>query len=177
MSLFLISTTLRISQPFCHVCCWRRKKLLASMKTLCYSLPSHLKRENFVSLSAFRLSFVFFWFRFWPMETTTTNLLGLTHSDLLKSINQVNLSSKHMNNLLWGKVSLSHKSLRDVYFPLCISCWSVEGRACMIDHRQRHLRYGTLEDKNISRFGYCNKLDPSSQALRPWETSVMRPTH
>ena len=34
ISLVLISITLRISQPFHHVCCWRINKLAPSMKTL-----------------------------------------------------------------------------------------------------------------------------------------------
>ena len=123
-----------------------------------YATPyKSLKARKFCFSVCFPSFFRFFFvFVFWPIETTTTNLLGLTHSDLPKIINQVNLSNKQMNHLLWGKVSLSHKSLRDVYFPLCISCWSVEGRACLIDRRQQHLRYDTLENQNISRFCYCN---------------------
>ena len=47
---------------------------------LCYSSPNHLMRENFVSRSAFCLSFIFV---FWPIETTTANLQGVNHSMLL----------------------------------------------------------------------------------------------
>ena len=38
------------------------------------------------SPSAFCLSFAFFLFAFWPIETTTANLQGLTHSKPSKSI-------------------------------------------------------------------------------------------
>ena len=56
-------------------------------KLYCYFSPSHLTPENLVSPSAFCLSFVFFVFIFCPIETTTANLQGLTHSDPSKYTN------------------------------------------------------------------------------------------
>ena len=100
ISLFLIQNTLFISQPFCHVCCWRRKKLHASMKALLLFSPSHLTQKKlfFCLLSVF----LFFVFAFWPIETTTANMQGLTHTNLLKSTNQVTLSNEHMNHTFWA---------------------------------------------------------------------------
>ena len=71
-------------------------------KLFCYSSPNQLMPETFVSPSALCLSFVFFVFVFWFIETTTANLQGLTHSNTSKSTNQVTLSNKHMNYLFWA---------------------------------------------------------------------------
>ena len=48
-------------------------------KLHCHSLPGQLTPESFVSSSAFCLSFFFFVFVYWPIETTTEHLQGLTH--------------------------------------------------------------------------------------------------
>ena len=89
-----------------YVCCWwtseRETSYCIRWKLYCYSLPSHLTLENFVSLSAFCLSFVFFVFVFWPFETTTASLQGLTHSNPSKNTNQITLSNEHMNHLFWA---------------------------------------------------------------------------
>ena len=73
VSLFLISITLHlqsICQPFYHVFCWRRS-FGFRWKLYCYSSPSHITRENFVSRCSFCLSFFFFFvFGFWAIETT-----------------------------------------------------------------------------------------------------------
>ena len=66
-------------------------------KLYCYFAPSHLTPENFVSHSAFCLSFVFFVFIFCPIETNTSNLQSLTQSDPAKNTNQVTLSNEHIN--------------------------------------------------------------------------------
>ena len=71
-------------------------------KLFCYSSPSHLTPETFVSPSALCLSFVFFVFVFWLIESTIANLQGLTHSNPSKITNQVTLSNKHMNHLFWA---------------------------------------------------------------------------
>ena len=62
ISLFFIQNTLFISQPFCHVCCWRRKKLRASMKALLLLLTKSPNAKKIVFLSAFCLSFFCFCF-------------------------------------------------------------------------------------------------------------------
>ena len=54
-------------------------------KMFCYSSPSHLTPETFVSPSALCLSFIFFVIVFWLIETTIANLQGLTHSNPSKS--------------------------------------------------------------------------------------------
>ena len=66
-------------------------------KLFFWSSLSHLTPEIFVFPSTLCLSFVFFVFVFWPIETTTTNLQCLTHSNHSKSTNQVTLSNEHMN--------------------------------------------------------------------------------
>ena len=70
-------------------------------KRYCYSSPSQLTRENIFSGPAFCLSFIFFGFVFWPIETTTENVQGLTHSNPAKFTNQVTLSNEHMNYPFW----------------------------------------------------------------------------
>ena len=51
-------------------------------------------------------------------------------------------------------MSLPHKFLTGVYFPLRISYGPKEGRACLINHRQWHLLYDTFENKKF----YVKKL-------------------
>ena len=67
-----IISLLLISQLFHHV-----EPSFGFRWKFCYSSPSHLMGENFVSWSAFCLSFVFV---FWPIETIAANLQGVTHS-------------------------------------------------------------------------------------------------
>ena len=81
------------SEPETNCCVW--------WKLYCYSSPSQLTPENFVS-SAFCLCFVFFVFVYWPIETTAANLRGLTHSNPSKNTNQVTLRNKHTNHLFWA---------------------------------------------------------------------------
>ena len=50
--------------------------------------------EDFVSSSALCLSFGFFVFVYWPIETITANLRGLTHPKPLKNTNQVTLRAR-----------------------------------------------------------------------------------
>ena len=76
------------------ICCLR-------WKLFCYSSPSHLTPKNIVSPSALCLSFVFFVFVFWSIETTTSNLQGLTHSNPSKITSQVTVSNEHMNHVFW----------------------------------------------------------------------------
>ena len=52
----------------------------------------------FIPLLSVFLS-IFFVFKFWSIETTTSNLQGLTHSNPSKNTNQVTVSNKHMNHL------------------------------------------------------------------------------
>ena len=60
MSLFLISITLYISQPFHQFCCWQGNKLRASMKTLLLLL---IKSPNtFFCFFGYFLFFVFCFF-------------------------------------------------------------------------------------------------------------------
>ena len=68
-------------------------------KACCYSSPSHLTRENFVSQSD---SFFLLLFIRWPIQTTTANFQGLIHSNPAKCANQVTLSNEHMNYLFWA---------------------------------------------------------------------------
>ena len=68
-------------------------------KMFCYSSPSHLTPETFVSPSALCLSFVFFIFVLWSIETTTATLQGLIHSNPSKSIKQVTPTNEDMNHL------------------------------------------------------------------------------
>ena len=71
-----------------------------SMKTLLLLLTkSPNARKLFLPLLSVFLSFVFFAFVSWPIETTTANLQGLTHSDPSKNTNQVTQSNKHKNYL------------------------------------------------------------------------------
>ena len=60
--LFLTPITLRISQPFYHVWCWRRKKLPASMKTLLLLLTKSPIERNFFCPLSVLLSFFSFSF-------------------------------------------------------------------------------------------------------------------
>ena len=67
-----------------------------------YYSPRHLRAETFVSPSSLCLSFVFFVFVFWPIETTTANLQGLTHWNPSKCTNQVTQSNKNTNYIFWA---------------------------------------------------------------------------
>ena len=74
-------------------------------KLYCYSSPSNLTREIFFCLLS-----AFFAFLFWPIEITTANLQGLTHSNLSRSTNQVTLSNEHMNDFFWVQGDMIHYS-------------------------------------------------------------------
>ena len=103
ISLVLILITLRISQPFHHVCCWRINKLSPSMKILLLLFAKSLNARKNCFSACFLSFFHFFCFCFfWPIETTAANLLGLTHSNPSKSTNQVTLRNEHMNYPLWA---------------------------------------------------------------------------
>ena len=85
ISLFLISATLlylsRITSCMSAVGEETSEpKTSLRWKLFCYSSPSHITPETFVS---------------------TTNLQGLTHSNPSKSTNQVTLSNEHMNQVFW----------------------------------------------------------------------------
>ena len=97
-------------------------------KDFCYSSPSHLTPETFVSPSTLCIYFVFFVFVFCPIETTAKNLQGLTHWNRSKSTNQVTLSNEHINHLFWAQGNLVHCRINP-YFPLLIFCWRKEERA------------------------------------------------
>ena len=62
----------------------KKKKSKLSMKTILLPSLNHLTQENFVSRFALCLSFVFFVFGFWPVDTTTADSQGLTHSNPCK---------------------------------------------------------------------------------------------
>ena len=49
--------------------------------------------------------FIFFVFDFWPIETTAANLLGLAHSHISKTTNQVSPSDEHVNNFFGRKIT------------------------------------------------------------------------
>ena len=106
ISLFLISATLLYLSTITSCMSavgeeFSEPKTSLLWKLFCYSSPSHITPETFVSASALCLSFVFFVFVFWPIETTTTNFQALTHSNPSKSTNQVTLSNEHINHLFW----------------------------------------------------------------------------
>ena len=75
----------------------------ASMKTLLLLFTKLPKVKKSCFSSTLCLSFVF---GFWLIETTTTNLHGLTHTNLLKSTDQVTLNYKYMNNFNWVQGNL-----------------------------------------------------------------------
>ena len=100
ISLFLISITLHISQPFHHGCCWRKNKLRVSMKTLLLIITKSPKVRKFC-FSVHFLYFVFLVFLFWLIDSTTKNLQGLTLSNPSRRTNQVTLSNEHINLLFW----------------------------------------------------------------------------
>ena len=123
ISLLLISHYF-ISQPFHHVCLLLAKKLASQKQAIAFD-------ENFFgTFSALCLSFVFFVFVFWPIETTAVNLQGLGHWNPSKSTNQVTLSNDHINHFFWAQGNLVHY-LTNPYFLLFIFWWRKEG--CMID--------------------------------------------
>ena len=85
--LLLISATLLYLStiPSCVCCWWRNKrarnKLLPSIKTLLLLLTKSPNARKFYFSIWFLSFFRFFVFVFWPIETTTANLQGLTYSD------------------------------------------------------------------------------------------------
>ena len=82
ISLFLISIILHISQPFHHVCCWQRNKMafdVVRWKLYCYSSPSHLTQENFVSPSTSFLSFFLSFFLPFSFFGLLRSLLQICH--------------------------------------------------------------------------------------------------
>ena len=93
MSLFLISVTLHslFLNHSIMISVGKEASFSLRWKLYCYSSPSHLTRENLLSRSVFCFSFIFFVSAFWPLETTTASLQGLTHSNLAKSSYQVTL--------------------------------------------------------------------------------------
>ena len=84
MSLFLISITLYISQPFHQFCCWQGNKLRASMKTLLLLLIKSPNTIKFCFLTFFCFFGVFLFFIFFVLfffiETTTADLQSLTQT-------------------------------------------------------------------------------------------------
>ena len=89
ISLFLISITLHspsLSHSIMSFFCWQNSNLWLSMKTLLLLLTKLLNARKFCfSPCSFScLSFVIFVFVFWPIETTTANLQGLSHSNPCK---------------------------------------------------------------------------------------------
>ena len=121
------------------------------MKHLSLLLTNSPHARKFCFSVCFLSFFCFFlFFAFWPIETTTTDLQGSTHSNPSKSTKPSNRES----SLKPG--SLSQKSLADIYFSLCIFCWPKEGRGCLIDQRQQHLWYDILKNKKF----YVKKLIP-----------------
>ena len=98
ISLLLISITLHslsVSLSTIPSCLLLAKRFWLSMKTLLLLLTKSPYARKFCFsvcfLSFFRFFFVFV---FWPIETTTATLQGLT--------NQVTLSNEHMNYLFWA---------------------------------------------------------------------------
>ena len=77
----------------------------ASMETFLLLLTKSPNARNFCFsycfLSLFFFLFFFFGFVFWPIETTTANFQGFIDSNPSKSTNQVTISNKDMNHLLW----------------------------------------------------------------------------
>ena len=100
-------------------------------KLFCYSSKKSPNAKNF----CFSFCFMSFVFISWPIETTTANLQGLTHSNLSKSTNQVTLTNGHMNHLFWAYGNLVHYHINP-YFLLFLFSWPEEGRACLIAQRQ-----------------------------------------
>ena len=75
----LSNNTLSHNHSIMYVCCWQRNQRAFNENVFATLHQGHLTPETFVFLSALCLSFVFFVFVFWSIETTTTNVLGLTH--------------------------------------------------------------------------------------------------
>ena len=104
----LSNITLSLNHSNMYVCWWQRNqparnKLLPLIKAFLLLLTKSPNARNFC-LSLCFLSFfcfVFFIF-FWPIETTTPNLRGLTNSNPSKSSNLVTISNEHMNHLFWA---------------------------------------------------------------------------
>ena len=85
-----------------YICCWRRNQQARNklFDENFIATPQQVT-ENFVFPCAFCLFFVFFISVFWPIETNTANLQGLTHSNPSRNTNQGTLSNEHMNHLFW----------------------------------------------------------------------------
>ena len=71
-------------------------------KMFCYSSPSHLTPETFVSPSALCLSFVFFRYRFLTYWGHYRQFARFDSLKPLKKYYQVTLSNEHMNHLFWA---------------------------------------------------------------------------
>ena len=71
------------------------KEALAFVENLIATSYQVTLREEilFLGLLSVFLSF-FLFFVFWPIETTTSKFLGLTHTSLAKCTNQVTLSNE-----------------------------------------------------------------------------------
>ena len=134
-------------------------------KLFSYSSPSHLLPETFPS--ALCLSLVFLVFIFWLIETTTTNLQGLTHSNQSGSTNQVTLSNEHMNHFFWAYINLVHYRINPC-FPLFMFWWPKEGRACLIAQRQWHLRYDILKNKKFDVKKLIPKILEEFSVVTTW---------
>ena len=100
ISLFLLLSSLRVSQSFhYHVCSWRKKKLRASMETLLLLLTKLPNARKCCLCASFCLSFVFS-FSFLNMRsietigTTTAYFQSFNHSNLSKTTIQVTLSNQ-----------------------------------------------------------------------------------
>ena len=127
--------TLTIYQPFHHVFCWQRS-FGFRWKPYCYFLPSHLTRRNFVSRSAFCLSFVFFIFRvlvYWDHYIKVSEFDSHKPSKMYKPRHPKQRTISLLGVRYTG--SLLHESIACVCFLLHLSCWPEEGRVYLIDHR------------------------------------------
>ena len=106
ISLLLISVTLHsLSASLSTIpsCLLLAKKLWFSMKTLLLLLTKSPYARKICFLVCFLSFFRFFFFVFvvWSIETTTTNMLGMTPSNPEKCTNQVTLSNEYMKYLFW----------------------------------------------------------------------------
>ena len=138
-------------------------------KMFCYSSQGHLTPETFVSSFDICLSFVSFVFVFWPIETTTANLQGLTHSNSSKSTNQVTLISEHMNLLFGRKVTC----FTIPYFPLFMVWWPKEGHTCLIAQRQWHLRCDILKNEKFDVKKLIPKISEEFSVVVTWPLQML----
>ena len=147
ISLSLISITLHISQQFHHVYCWQINQLPPSIKTFLLLLTNSSNWRKFCFSVCFCLSFVFFVFVFWPIETTAANLLGLIHSNSSKTTNQVTLSKEHMNHL--DSLQIFGNPQENCYFQssvtLVLYIWTIKEKKLwknsLILHKSEGLRF------------------------------------